>query len=128
VSRQYDEVMLTRWSRSLLALAAFCVFYAGPVAACVCTMDSMADMPCCPDQGPDAADCALPDAEVGSACEPLSADALTSASFDFVGLPAMVAAPIRLRSADGPPTVPIPARPAIRDDTPLYLVTLRLRN
>jgi hypothetical protein len=121
-------VHLSRISRLLVALAAFCVLYAGPVAACVCAMDSMPEMPCCPDQGPDVSDCAQPDAQVGSACDPLSADALTSASFDFVGLPAWVAAPIRLWSTNGPPRVPIPDRHLIRHDPPLYLVTLRLRN
>jgi hypothetical protein len=126
---QYYPLMpgILRSSKVLVALAAFCVLYAGPVAACVCAMDAMSEMPCCPDQGPDAADCALPDAQVGAVCDPVSADALTSASLDFSAAPAVVTAPLHLWPPQGPPRVPIPSRQLTSDDTPIYLVTLRLR-
>lgn len=122
-------VGLSRFSRLLVALAALCVLYAGPVAACVCAMDAVSTMPCCPDQAPDDSDCALPDADVGAACAPVSADALTSVAFDHVSSPAVAPTPVLLWNASrGPPTVPIPARDVASHAAPIYLVTLRLRN
>ena len=118
--------MFSRWSRCLIALIAFCVMYAGPVAACVCAMDSMSAMPCCPDQGPDASDCAQPDSQVSSACDPISADALTSVPFDL-SPPLMVVVSVRLSDYGGPPRVPLPTRHQASNDTPVYLATLRLR-
>jgi hypothetical protein len=118
--------MFSRWSRCLVALIAFCVMYAGPVAACVCAMDSMSAMPCCPDQGPDASDCVQPDGQVSGACEPISADALTSVPFDLAP-PLLLVASLSLSDYGGPPRVPIPTRQQEKNDTPVYLATLRLR-
>jgi hypothetical protein len=118
--------MLSRSYRCLVALIAFCVLYAGPVAACVCAMDSMSAMPCCPDQGPDVSDCAQPDSQVGGACDPISADALTSVPFDLAP-PLMLMVSLRLGDYGGPPRVPIPTRQQESNDTPVYLATLRLR-
>jgi hypothetical protein len=128
---QYHQGMIrcSRLSRLLIALAMFCVMYAGPVAACVCVMDSMSDMPCCPDQqGPDQSNCIQPDAQVGSVCDPVPADTLTSASFDFSVPAAIFAAPLPLWSARDPPRVPIPSTHRLPDTRPIYLTTLRLRN
>lgn len=120
---------LSRFSRLLVALAALCVMYAGPVAACVCATDAMSAMPCCPDQAPDESDCALPDAEVGAPCDPVSADVLTSVAFDHIPSPAVAPAHVLFWSAShGPPTVPIPAPDLTSPAAPIYLVTLRLRN
>ena len=118
--------MLSRFYRCLIALIAFCVMYAGPVAACVCAMDSMSAMPCCPDQGLDASDCAQPDSQVSSACDPISADALTSVPFDLAP-PLMLVVSVAVSDYGGPPRVPIPTRHQESNDTPLYLATLRLR-
>src|SRR5574339_290650 len=118
--------MLSRPYRCLVALIAFCVLYAGPVAACVCAMDSMSAMPCCPDQGPDASDCVQPDSQASGACEPISADALTSVSFDLAP-PLMLLVSLALSDYGGPPRVPIPTRQQEKNDTPVYLATLRLR-
>jgi hypothetical protein len=108
--------MFSRWSRFLIALIAFCVMYAGPVAACICAMNSMSAMPCCPDQGPDASDCVQPDSQVSGACDPISADALTSVPFDFAP-PLMVVVSLELSDYGGPPRVPIPARHHESNDT-----------
>jgi hypothetical protein len=118
--------MLSRSYRCLVALIAFSVLYAGPVAACVCALDSMSAMPCCPDQGPDASDCAQPDSQVSGACDPTSADALTSVPFDFTP-PLMLVVSLGLSDYGGPPRVPIPTRQQESNDTPVYLATLRLR-
>ena len=118
--------MLSRSYRCLIALIALCVMYAGPVAACVCAMDSMSAMPCCPDQGPDASDCAQPDSQVSGACDPIVADALTSVPFD-VTPPLMLVVSFGLSDYFGPPRVPIPTRQQELNDTPVYLATLRLR-
>jgi hypothetical protein len=128
---RYHPVMLrlSRFSRLLLTLAALCVMYAGPVAACVCAMDSATDMPCCPDQqGSDQSNCIQPDAQAGTVCDPVPAHALTSVSFDLSLPAANFASPLALWSAHGPPTVPIPIRYRVPDSPPIYLVTLRLRN
>jgi hypothetical protein len=127
---RYHQVMfrLTRVSRLLLALSAFCVMYAGPVAACVCAMKSATDMACCPDQqGSAHSNCIQPDAQAGTVCDPVSANALTSVSFDFSLPVANFASPLPLWSVHGPPRVPIPIRYQAPDSTPVYLVTLRLR-
>jgi hypothetical protein len=116
--------MFSRWSRCLIALIAFCVMYAGPVAACVCAMDSMSAMPCCPDQGP--SDCVQPDSQVSGACDPISADALTGVPFDL-SPPLMMVVSLRPSDYGGPPRVPIPARQQRSNGTPVYLATLRLR-
>jgi hypothetical protein len=118
--------MLSRSYRCLVVVIAFCVLYAGPVAACVCAMDSMSAMPCCPDQGPDASDCAQPDSQVSGACDPISADALTSVPFDLVPPPMLVVA-VRPSDYGGPPRVLIPTQQQKANDTPVYLATLRLR-
>jgi hypothetical protein len=118
--------MLSRSYRCLVALIAFCVLYAGPVAACVCAMDSMSAMPCCPDQGPDASDCAQPDSQVSGACDPISADALTSVPFNLAP-PVMLVVSVRLSDFNGPPRVPLPTWHQESNDTPVYLATLRLR-
>ena len=118
--------MLSRPYRCLIALIAFCVMYAGPVAACVCAMDSMSVMPCCPDQGPAASDCAQPDSQVSGACDPISADVLTSVPLDFAPPPMLVVS-LELSDYGGPPRVPIPTRHVESNDTPVYLATLRLR-
>ena len=118
--------MFSRWSRCLIALIAFCVVYAGPVAACVCAMDSMSAMPCCPDQGPDASNCVQPDSQVSGACDPISADALTSVSFDLAP-PLMLVLLVRFSDYGGPPRVPLPTWHQASNDTPVYLATLRLR-
>ena len=118
--------MFSRSSRCVIALIAFCVMYAGPVAACVCAMDSMIAMPCCPDQGPDASDCVQPDSQVSGACDPVSAAALTSVPFDLAP-PLMLVVSLELRDYGGPPRVPIPTRQQKPNDTPVYLATLRLR-
>ena len=118
--------MLSRSYRCLVALIAFCILYAGPVAACVCAMDSMSAMPCCPDQGPDASDCAQPDSQVSGACDPISASALTSVPFDLTP-PLMLVVPLGLSDYGGAPRVPIPTRQRKSNDTPVYLVTLRIR-
>ena len=116
-----------RFSRLLLALTALCVMYAGPVAACVCAMDSATDMACCPDQqGSAHSNCIQADAQAGT-CTPVSASALTSASFDFSLPAAIFASAVPLWSAHGPPRVPIPIRYQAPDSTPVYLATLRLR-
>src|SRR5512134_1479527 len=118
--------MFSRRSRCLIALIAFCVMYAGPVAACVCAMDSMSAMPCCPDQGPDAADCVQPDSQVSGACDPISADALTSVPFDLAPS-LMLVTSVRLGDCGGPPRVPLPTWHQASNNTPVYLATLRLR-
>ena len=119
---------LSHLCRLLLALTALCVMYAGPVAACVCAMDSATDMACCPDQqGSAHSNCIQADAQADAVCTPVSASALTSASFDFSLPAAIFASPVPLWSAHGPPTVPIPIRYQAPDATPVYLVTLRLR-
>ena len=118
--------MFSRCSRWLIALIAFCVMYAGPVAACLCAMDSMSAMPCCPDQGPHASDCVQPDSQVRGACNPISADALTSVPFDLAP-PRMLVVSVRLRDYGGPPRVPLPTWHQASNDTPVYLATLRLR-
>jgi hypothetical protein len=118
--------MPSRRYRCLVALLVFCVMYAGPVAACVCAMDSMNAMPCCPDQGPDASDCAQPDSQVSATCDPISADALPSVPLDLVAPPMLVVS-LALSDYGGPPTVPIPAQQQKKNDTPVYLATLRLR-
>lgn len=117
--------MFSRSYRCLIALIAFCVLYAGPVAACVCAMDSMNAMPCCPDQGPDASDCAQPDSQVNRTCDPISADALTSVPFDLAP-PLMLVVSVRLSDYGGPPRVPLQTWHKT-NDTPVYLATLRLR-
>ena len=118
--------MFSRWSRCLLALIAFCVMYAGPVAACVCAMDSMSAMPCCPDQGPDASDCVQPDGDVSGTCDPISADALASVPFDLAP-PLILVVSLGLSEYGGRLRVPIPTRHQNTNDTPVYLATLRLR-
>lgn len=117
--------MFSRSYRCLIALIAFCVMYAGPVAACVCAIDAMSAMPCCPDQGPDASDCVQPDVQVSGACDPISADALTSVPFDLA--PPLLVVSLELSDYGGPPRVPIPKRHQTSSDTPVYLATLRLR-
>ncbi len=129
-STRYHPLMcrLARVSRLLLALTAFCVMYAGPLAACVCAMDSAADMACCPDQpGSAHSNCIQPDAQAGTVCAPVSANALTSASFDFSLAAAIFALPAPLWSVHGPPRVPIPIRYQAPDSPQVFLVTLRLR-
>jgi hypothetical protein len=85
----------------------------------------MSAMPCCPDQGPDASDCVQPDGQVSGACDPISADALTSGPFDLA-LPLILVVSVRLTDHGGPPKVPLPTwHPST--DTPVYLATLRLR-
>jgi hypothetical protein len=118
--------MFSRSYRCLIALIACCVMYAGPVAACVCAMDSMSAMPCCPDQAPEASDCDQPDGPVGGACDPISADALTSVPFDL-SPPLMLVVSVRLSDRGGPPRVPPPTWHQKSNDTPVYLATLRLR-
>lgn len=118
--------MLSRSYRCLVAVIAFCVMYAGPVAACVCAMDAMAEMPCCPDQGPDASDCDQPDSQASAACDPISAQALTSVPFDLAP-PLMLVVSVRLSDYGGPPRVPLPTWRQESNDTPVYLATLRLR-
>jgi hypothetical protein len=127
---RYHQAMfrVSHVSRLLIALTALCVMYAGPVAACACAMKSATDMPCCPDQqGSDQSTCVQPDAQAGTVCAPVSADALTSVSFDFSLPAANFASPLPLWSVHGPPRVPIPIRYQTPDSTPVYLVTLRLR-
>src|SRR5512134_938357 len=118
--------MFSRLSRWLIALIAFCVMYAGPVAACVCAMDSMSAMPCCPDQGPDASDCAQPDSQVSGACDPISADVLTSVPFDLAP-PLMLVVSVRLSDYGGPPRVPLSTSHQASNHTPVYLAALRIR-
>jgi len=129
---QYHQAMarFSRFSRLLLALAALCVMYAGPVAACVCAMDYAADeMPCCPDQqGSNQSNCNQPDAQASTVCDPVPVDAVTSVPLDSSLPVAIFASPPPLWSAHGPPRVPIPIRHRIVDSQPIYLVTLRLRN
>jgi hypothetical protein len=121
---------LSRFSRLLVALAAVCVMYAGPVAACVCSGQAVAtEMPCCPDQQPDHSNCTLPDSQVGAACDPVPADLLSAGSLDLSAPVAISSILLPLWSAAGPPPVPIPARHQPRHSSlPIYLVTLRLRN
>ena len=118
--------MLSRSYRCLVALIAFCLMYAGPVAACVCALDSMSAMPCCPDHGPDPSDCAQPDSQVSGACDPISADALTSIPYDLTP-PLMLVVSLYVSDYGGPPRVPLPRWHDRANDTPVYLATLRLR-
>jgi hypothetical protein len=75
-----------RFSRSfnwLIAIAALCVAYAGPVAACVCAKGVPMEMPCCPDQhGSNHSNCDQPDSHAATVCSPVPAHALSSVSFD----------------------------------------------
>ncbi len=118
--------MFSRSYRCLAALIVLCVMYAGPVAACVCSMDSMSAMPCCPDRGPDASDCVQLDSQVSGACDTVSVDTLTSVQLDLAP-PLMLVVSLRLSDYGGPPRVPIPTRQQQTNDTPVYLATLRLR-
>ena len=118
--------MLPRSYRYLVTLIAFCVMYAGPVAACVCAMDAMSAMPCCPDQGPDASDCVQQDSQVSGFCDPVSADAVTSVPLDFAP-PLMFVVSLHVNDYGGPPRVPLPTWHRQSNHTPVYLATLRLR-
>ena len=124
--------MMFRFPRSfkwLVAVAALCVAFAGPVAACACAKGTPMEMPCCPDQhGSNQSNCDQPDAHAAAVCNPLPAHALSSVSFDVFFPAANFAAASPLWSAHGPPPVPIPHRQSVHASAPIYLVTLRLRN
>jgi hypothetical protein len=119
----------SRFSRHLIALAAVCVMYAGPVVACVCTAQAAMEMPCCPDQqASDHSNCTLPDSVVGDVCDPVPADVLSGGSFDLSPPVAIFAGLLPLWSSARPPPVPIPTRSLTNHSPPIYLVTLRLRH
>ena len=127
---QYYRVMfrLPRSFRWLIALAALCVAYAGPVAACVCAKGAPMDMPCCPDQHADQSNCQQPDSHAAAVCEPAAAQVLSSVSFDVYVPAANFAVASPLWSVHGPPLLPTPHPQSVHDSPPIYLVTLRLRN
>src|SRR5882672_1507657 len=102
--------------------------YAGPVAACVGCAHAATEMPCCPDQAPDHSNCALPDSQAGTVCDPVPAQLLAGGSFDLSVPVAISNAVVPLWSAARAPPVPIPIRRLANHSPPIYLVTLRLRN
>ena len=114
-----------RW---LVAFAALCVAYAGPVAACVCAKGTPMEMPCCPDQHADQSNRQQPDSQAAAACDPAPAHVVSSVALDVSVPVANFAAASPLWSAHGPPLAPMPHRPSVHDSPPIYLVTLRLRN
>ena len=121
--------MLSRFARTLILLAVAGVAYAGPVAACVCAVNPMDEMPCCPDnaQQQDQSNCTQPDSDLSTVCDPAPADVVTAGSHD---LSPPIAISMVLPSSwptRGPPAPSIATAPPPHDFPPVYLTTLRLR-
>jgi len=114
----------------MIAFLATGLVVAGPVAACICVDDNMAEMPCCPDgsMGDESPMTDFDAQAADMACQLVPASPLPSSPHDLPEAPLVVDLAYPDFAPRAPPTCLRPDYRGATTSPPIYLVTLRLRD